>query len=118
MPTATPIPLPVGAFSADSLTGSAPLNVQFKDLSEGPVASWEWDFGDGTTSNAETPSHRYTIVGTYNVQLTVTGPGGTDTVTLIDLITVDHGAAVALGVPLQLDARRPGDRKDRSRCNG
>ena len=60
-PTATPIPLPVGAFSADSLTGSAPLNVQFRDLSEGTVRSWEWDFGDGTTSDGESPSHRYTI---------------------------------------------------------
>ena len=98
MPTATPIPLPIGSFSADSLTGSAPLTVQFRDLSDGTVASWEWDFGDGTTSDEESPSHRYTIVGTYNVQLTVSGPGGSDTSVMAELITVLPGRAATLEV--------------------
>ncbi|MBU6261747.1 MAG: PKD domain-containing protein, partial [Bacteroidetes bacterium] len=32
-----------------------------------------WDFGDGTSSNLENPSHVYTIAGTYNVTLTLKG---------------------------------------------
>ena len=38
----------------------------------GTIASWEWDFGDGETSQAPNPSHLYTQQGAYDVQLTVT----------------------------------------------
>lgn len=44
---------------------------QFRDRSIG-AATWQWDFGDGNTSNLQHPSHRYTSLGTYTVQLTVT----------------------------------------------
>lgn len=52
--------------------------VQFFDLStNGPVTSWLWDFGDGTTSTQQNPSHAYNTPagGGYWVTLTVTGPG-------------------------------------------
>lgn len=32
--------------------------------------SYEWNFGDGTTSTEENPTHAYEDAGTYNVQLT------------------------------------------------
>ena len=32
-----------------------------------------WDFGDGATSTEQSPSHEYAMVGTYDVQLVVTG---------------------------------------------
>jgi PKD repeat protein len=38
-----------------------------------------WDFGDGYTSHAMNPSYTYVQAGTYQVTLTVTGPGGNDT---------------------------------------
>lgn len=47
--------------------------VQFTDnttISSGSV-TWNWDFGDGTTSSAPNPSHLYTADGTYNVVLIV-----------------------------------------------
>ncbi len=40
------------------------------------VASYAWDFGDGSTSNAANPPHMYTNFGTYNVKLTITTNGG------------------------------------------
>ena len=58
----------------------------------------EWDFGDGTTSTDQSPSHRYTIAGTYTIQLTVSGPGGTDTSVVDGLVTVRPGPPVALEV--------------------
>ena len=58
----------------------------------------EWDFGDGTTSTKQNSDHVYTIVGTYSVQLTVSGPGGTDTAAKRDLITVKAGQPVSLKV--------------------
>jgi gliding motility-associated-like protein len=38
--------------------------------------SWEWDFGDGSTSTAVNPTHQYTAVGFYNVYLKVTSATG------------------------------------------
>ncbi|WP_298425340.1 T9SS type B sorting domain-containing protein [uncultured Kordia sp.] len=44
-----------------------------------------WDFGDGTTSTLESPTHTYTMPGTYNVSVTVTSGSNisTDTVQVI-----------------------------------
>ena len=52
-----------GVFS--DLTVTAPGN---------PVVQWQWDFGDGTTSNDTTPVHTYATSGSYTVTLTVTTP--------------------------------------------
>lgn len=81
-------PPPVADFSAAPTSGSAPLTVNFTNTSTGSVSEWSWDFGDGNSSNAENPSHSYTSAGTYAVVLTVIGPGGTNTKTLTDYITV------------------------------
>lgn len=45
---------------------------------DGQIVSYTWDFGDGTTSSALSPSHVYANVGTYTVRLTVTDDGGLD----------------------------------------
>ena len=71
--------LPEADFSAAPLSGIAPLEVEFSDLSTGDIESWEWDFGDGGTSTERNPSHIYTAAGDYTVKLTVSGPGGSDT---------------------------------------
>jgi chitodextrinase len=62
------------------ISGEPPLTVQFsssasKDL-DGSIASVEWDFGDGTTSNDPNPTHTYTEPGLYEVTLTVTDDHG------------------------------------------
>lgn len=41
-----------------------------------PIASWNWNFGDGTTSSQQSPSHTYTAVGTYTVNLKVINQTG------------------------------------------
>jgi PKD repeat protein len=72
-------PAPVAIFNADPASGSSPLDVTFTDLSTGNIISWLWDFGDGSTSNAENPSHTYSYPGSYSVTLSVTGLGGSST---------------------------------------
>jgi hypothetical protein len=50
--------------------------VAFHDESAGKVTSWRWEFGDGTESREQHPSHRYEKGGEYIVDLQVEGPGG------------------------------------------
>jgi PKD repeat protein len=81
---------PVAAFTASVTSGFAPLEVQFTDQSTGTISSWSWNFGDGATSNERDPVYTYTQPGDYTVSLTVTGPGGSDTETLTNLIQVEE----------------------------
>jgi murein DD-endopeptidase MepM/ murein hydrolase activator NlpD len=76
------------AFSALPLSGQAPLEVAFANMSsEGYTESW-WNFGDGRASREESPSHTYKAAGVYTVTLTVAGPGGRDLEAKAAYITV------------------------------
>ncbi len=81
-------PPPVAEFWASPTTGTAPLTVQFTDASTNAPTAWSWNFGDGRTSIAQSPSHTYSTAGTYTVALTVTNAGGSDTETKAGYITV------------------------------
>jgi hypothetical protein len=78
---------PVADFTASPTRGRVPFDVNFTDQSEGSITSWSWDFGDGTTSTEQNPTHTYDSPGTYTVQLTVMGPDGADTEEKKDLIS-------------------------------
>jgi PKD repeat protein len=81
--------VPEGAdFDASPTRGPAPLFVDFTDQSTGDIISWEWDFGDGSSSNQQNPSHTYTDPGTYTVSLTITDTEGSDTAIKDDYISV------------------------------
>ncbi|AKJ38402.1 PKD domain-containing protein [Methanosarcina barkeri] len=79
---------PVARFTTDANSGQVPFTVKFTDTSAGKVSSWNWDFGDGSTSTDQNPTHTYVTAGSYNVTLTVTGPGGSNTATSAEPITV------------------------------
>lgn len=65
------------SFTASVVSGPAPLSVQFTDTSTVPgITSWLWEFGDGSTSTEQNPSHTYTDDGLYTVRLNVTGSTG------------------------------------------
>lgn len=83
----TPEPPPVAGFSASPRSGSAPLSVQFSDLSTGEVTARQWSFGDGGTSTQANPSYSYVTSGSYTITLAVTGPGGSDTLSRTHYIT-------------------------------
>lgn len=50
--------------------------VAFQDETWGRATSWQWDFGDGTTSTEQHPIHTYAQTGQYVVVLSVEGPEG------------------------------------------
>ncbi|MGB9200896.1 chitobiase/beta-hexosaminidase C-terminal domain-containing protein, partial [Methanobacterium sp.] len=75
-------PTPIANFTANTTSGTAPLNIQFLDQSTGNITQYNWDFEDGTTSTQENPSHTFNDPGVYTVIETVTGPGGSDTTSM------------------------------------
>ena len=95
------ISAPSAKFDADVLTGPASLSVNFADYSTGSINSWSWNFGDGSGSTEQNPSHTYVKPGTYTVSLTVAGPGGSDTETKTGYITVEPSRAMPW-IPLLL----------------
>jgi hypothetical protein len=99
---------PMAEFSADPVSGQAPLPVSFTDAST-CATGWQWNFGDGSSSTLQNPSHTYAIPGTYSVTLTASGPGGEDAITKTDLITVTAppGNELVLAQPVPGNAGVP-----------
>lgn len=88
-PTPTPDPNPLEAsFTATPITGNAPLNVQFKDTSNGNPTSWGWTFGDGGSSIKQNPIHLYRKGGSYPVKLVIRREGKTSQVIMSNYIIV------------------------------
>lgn len=85
-------PLPPEIDFAPSVTsGHSPLSVEFTSTnSGGPISTWLWNFGDGSTSSRFDPVHTYSTDSPtfYSVSLFVEGPGGSDYVEYLDLIEV------------------------------
>ncbi len=86
---------PIAGFTGAPTSGVAPLTVQFTNASAGDITSYAWDFGDGGTATAASPSYQYLTPGSYSVRLIVTGPGGVDTLIRGNYITVSHPVPVA-----------------------
>jgi len=80
---------PHAEFSAAPTSGIAPLAVTFTNESTGDLDTCAWTFGDGGTSNnCNNPVYTYAAAGTFTVSLTVSGPGGSDTRTRPNYISV------------------------------
>jgi cytochrome c peroxidase len=81
---------PVALFTTDPLPaeGGVPLTVQFVDQSSGTITSWLWDFADGSASTLQNPQHTYTVEGAFDVTLTVSGPGGSNSFTFLHAVDV------------------------------
>ncbi|MDE4908868.1 PKD domain-containing protein [Methanogenium marinum] len=86
--TFSPVVPLVANFTVNTTRGEPPLTVQFTDTSENTPTAWLWAFGDGATSTDQHPSHTYSDVGMYNVNLTVTKIASLDKIMQTELITV------------------------------
>ena len=75
----TVYPFPQASFVSNTAQACAPASIQFTDNStpgQGTIVSWNWIFGDGSTSTQQNPSHSYTQPGYYSVALTVQNSSG------------------------------------------
>ena len=60
----------IAGLSSTGTTGCTPHSIDFTSESQN-AASFFWDFGDGTTSALENPTHTYTSAGSFDVMLIV-----------------------------------------------
>jgi PKD repeat protein/glucose/arabinose dehydrogenase len=94
---------PVAHGSATPASGRAPLDVAFSSEGsvdpEGEQVAYSWNFGDGTTSTEANPSHVFTENGVYNVQLTVSDPGGKTGISNVTVTVGNTAPSVELASP-------------------
>lgn len=96
--TVIPPILPSAGFYASPTSGDGAFNVNFVDTSMNFPASWNWNFGDGSTTNTENPMHIYSAVAaptSYTVQLIVANSAGISTATWNNYIYVTEPAPQA-----------------------
>ena len=84
-----------GFFAASNFACSG-IQLQFTDTSNF-ASSWLWNFGDGTTSTLQNPTHAYAANGNYTVTLTATYNGCTDTYTQAAQINVTSPVIFTVG---------------------
>lgn len=74
------------SFNSTTVSGCAPLVVDFTDASTGAPTSWSYNFGDGGTSTAQNPRYVFTKSGRFTVTLTVSDGVSTSSATLLIVV--------------------------------
>ncbi|KAA0001705.1 MAG: PKD domain-containing protein, partial [Thermoplasmata archaeon] len=64
---------PSSPFSFDTIVF---IDTSYDENGKNDISSWDWDFGDGTTSNEQNPVHSYSKPGNYTVTLIVKDRAG------------------------------------------
>ncbi|MCB5266111.1 MAG: choice-of-anchor D domain-containing protein [Candidatus Cloacimonetes bacterium] len=68
------------SFGYEPIAEDVQLRVNFSDTSKEGIIAWNWDFGDGSTSQDRNPSHVFAAEGTYAIELSVSDGIHYDTV--------------------------------------
>jgi hypothetical protein len=76
-----PVPLPqFTALPVTQIYNTAGNPVAFTNTTNPGAWTWSWHFGDGTVSTDQNPTHTYTVLGTFDVVLSVTNGSCSDSV--------------------------------------
>jgi PKD repeat protein len=77
-------------------------------LTNGTIATWIWDFGDGTKSNLTNPIKSYSASGVYNIKLTtITNNGCLDSTTKIVTIKNSPTSGKMAGLSNNIQVNTP-----------
>ena len=103
---------PVARISASPLSGTTPLEVSFNgsnSTDDNSIASYSWDFKDGSSANNANPTHTFNTAGTFEVALTVTDENGlsdieTVTITVNEAVSNEAPVAIATANPMSGEA--------------
>jgi PKD repeat protein len=79
----------ISSVTSITTNGFSPLRVVFTNTVTGSITNWVWNFGNGTIVTNTTDAsvtNTYTTGGDYTVTLTVSGPGGSSTLTLANYV--------------------------------
>lgn len=81
----------VANFTASTQTASSGASIQFYDASSGDPTNYSWSFPGGSPSSStlQNPVVTYDNVGTYDVTLSVSGNGQSDTETKTNFISIE-----------------------------
>lgn len=90
---------PVASFDIDTLDNGL---YEFTDLSTNVPTSWAWDFGDGSTSNSQNPSHAFTASGDFQVCLMVSNEAGSGNTCQTISVLIDAVDDIEKGLKLKL----------------
>lgn len=80
---------PTISILANTTKGTAPFTVLFKasgNDSDGVITSYDWSFGDGSTSNEQNPTHIFESKGKFLVRLSVIDDDGGSSIDNIAII--------------------------------
>jgi len=89
---------PVADFTGTPASGIAPLTVQFTDSSTNNPTAWAWDFGDGSISILQSPTHTYVTADTYIVSLIAENEAGSHSISKANYISVTSPAPTVTGI--------------------
>ena len=104
LPAVTVASVPTAKATATPSSGSIPLTVSFNGSSStdagGSIASYAWNFGDGTTGTGASVNHVFTTVGSFLAVLTVTDNHGVTAATFnLPAVTTSSPVGVAIETP-------------------
>ena len=102
MPSPCSFPLTAGYLSS---TGCFSTPISFTDTSLGDPTDWSWNFDDlvsgvSNTSILQNPTHAFSAVGAYNVELIVTRGCRSDTI--VSSISVTGGTAPTISADVDI----------------
>ena len=100
---------PTVTITYDTTRGCVPVTVNFTGESNSvqQVTTWNWDFGDGGTSNIQNPTYTYNTAGDFTITLSIENSDGctnvTDTIIefgykLDPIISIDNDTTCAKDV--------------------
>jgi LPXTG-motif cell wall-anchored protein len=100
---------PLAAVTATNTGATFTFSAAGSTDSDGRIAGYRWDFGDGATAEGADVTHEYAAAGTYTVTLTVTDDDGASTTATREVVVpaTDQGGPTDPAEPTEYGTPLP-----------